>query len=60
MEIQVVEFQEGGTKLERFLPQNQHTQRKLFNFENWISGGLMKYYQNFIIHQLGEWEDENN
>ena len=28
------------TKLERFLPKNQHTQRKLLNFENWISGGL--------------------
>ena len=20
----------------------------------------LKYYQNFIIHQLGEWKDENN
>ena len=27
-------FQTGGTKLERFLPKNQHTQRKLLNFEN--------------------------
>ena len=26
----------GGSKLERFLPQNQHTQRKLLNFEIWI------------------------
>ena len=25
-------FQTGGTKLERFLPKNQHTQRKLLNF----------------------------
>ena len=24
-------FQMGGTKLERFLPKNQHTQRKLLN-----------------------------
>ena len=31
-------FQTGGTKLERFLPKNQHTQRKLLNFENWING----------------------
>ena len=30
----------GGTKLERFLLKNQHPQRKLLNFENWISGGL--------------------
>ena len=33
-------FQAGGTKLERFLPKNQHTQRILLNFENWISRGL--------------------
>ena len=26
-------FQTGDTKLERFLPKNQHTQRKLLNFE---------------------------
>ena len=35
-------FQTGGTKLERFLPKNQHTQRKLLNFENWISGSHFK------------------
>ena len=27
-----------GTKLERFLPKNQHTQRKLLNFENRTNG----------------------
>ena len=36
-------FKRGGTKLERFLPKNQHTQRKLLNFENWISGGLRSF-----------------
>ena len=36
-------FQTGGTKLEKNLPRNQHTQRKLFNFENWISGGLRSF-----------------
>ena len=30
-------FQRGGTKLERFLPKNQHTQRKSFNFVNKIT-----------------------
>ena len=35
-------FQTGGTKLERFLPKNQHTQRKLLNFENWFSGEVSK------------------
>ena len=37
MTIQVVQFSSGGTKLEIFLPKKQHTQRKLLNFENWIS-----------------------
>ena len=30
------------TKLERFLPKNQHTQRKLLNFENWCNGEVSK------------------
>ena len=36
-------FKGGGTKLGRFLPKNQHPQRKLLNFENWISGGLRSF-----------------
>ena len=35
-------FQAGDTKLERFLPKNQHTERKLLNFENWINGKVSK------------------
>ena len=35
-------FQAEGTKLERFWPKNQHTQRKLLNFEFWINGELSK------------------
>ena len=35
-------FQTGGTKLKRFLPKNQHTQRILMNFENWVSGEVSK------------------
>ena len=31
-------FQTRYTKLERFLHKNQHTQRKLLNFENWTNG----------------------
>ena len=38
MAIWVVEFSNGGTKLDRFLPKNQHTQKKLLNFENWVNG----------------------
>ena len=30
------------TKLERFLPKNQHTKRKLSNFENWCNGEVSK------------------
>ena len=37
-------FKRRGTKLERFLPNNQHTQRKLLNFENWCNGGVSKIY----------------
>ena len=36
-------FQTGGAKLERFLPKHQRTQRKLLNFENWISGDLRSF-----------------
>ena len=32
----------GGTKSERFLPKNKHTQRKLLNFENWVNGEVSK------------------
>ena len=35
-------FKRGGTKLERFLPKNQHTQSKLLNFENWVNGEVSK------------------
>ena len=42
MVLQVVEFSGEwvGTKLERFLPRNQHTQRKWLNFRFWINGKL--------------------
>ena len=42
MAIRVVEFSSGDTKLERFLHKNQHTQKKLLNFEFWINGELSK------------------
>ena len=31
-------FQTGYIQLERFLPKNQHAQRKFLNFENWTNG----------------------
>ena len=40
-------FQTGGTKLERFVPKNQHTQRKLLNFENWVNGEVSKIGHHF-------------
>ena len=40
-------FQTGGTKLERFLPKNQHTQRKLLNLENWVNGEVSKSGHHF-------------
>ena len=40
-------FQMGGTKLQRFLPKNQHTQRILLNFENWVNGEVSKIEHHF-------------
>ena len=37
----------GGIKLEKFLPKNQHTQRKLLNSENWVNGELSKIGHHF-------------
>ena len=42
MAIRVIEFSYGGYNVERFLPKNQHIQRKLLNFEFWIKGELSK------------------
>ena len=56
-------FQTGGTKLERSLPKNRHTQKKLSNFENWVSGEVSKsakspklltFKVNFLYHKLSE------
>ena len=40
-------FQTGSRKLEIFLPKNQHTQRKLLNFENWVNGEVSKIGHHF-------------
>ena len=40
-------FQTGGIKLETFLPKNQHTQRKLLNFENCYNGEVSKIRHHF-------------
>ena len=47
MAVRVVEFSNGGIKLEIFLPKNQHTQKKFLNFENWCSGELSKIGHHF-------------
>ena len=39
-------FKRGVLK-ERFLPKNQHTQRKLLNFENWVNGEVSKIGHHF-------------
>ena len=41
-QYQLWSFQAGGTKLGRFLPKNQDTQRKFLNFENWGNGEVSK------------------
>ena len=35
MATRVIEFSRGLKKMEIVLPKNQHTKRKLLNFENW-------------------------
>ena len=47
MEIWAVEFSKGGKKLERFLPKEQHAQRKLLNFENWVNEEVSKIGHHF-------------
>ena len=42
-------FQMGGTTLERFLPKNQHPQRNLLNFENWINGDLRSFQKSELL-----------
>ena len=63
MAVRVVEFSIGGTKLENKLPKNQHTQRKLLNFENWVNGevsksakspNLLTFKVNFLYLKLSE------
>ena len=47
MAIQVVEFSNGGYKIRKILPKNQHTQRKSLNFENWVNGEVSKIGHHF-------------
>ena len=56
-------FKRGGTKLERFLPKNQHPQRKFLKFENWTNGevsksakspNLLTFKVNFLHQKLSE------
>ena len=63
MAIRVVEFSNGGYKIRKILPKNQHTQRKLLNFENWVSGevsksakspNLLTFKVNFLYQKLSE------
>ena len=54
MVIRVVEFSSRGTKLERFSYKNQHTRRKLLNFENWCSGEMSKIGHQFSYKMILE------
>ena len=47
MAIRVVEFSNRGYKIRKILPKNQHTQRKLLNFENWVNGEVLKIGHHF-------------
>ena len=45
-------FQTGGENLERFLHKNQHTQKKLLNFEFWINGEVSKIGHHFLVKKI--------
>jgi hypothetical protein len=45
-------FQTWGTKLERFLPMNQHTQRKLLKSENWVNGSLRSFQKSGFLKSI--------
>ena len=45
MAIRVVKFSNGGYKIRKNFASEStyiHTQRKLFNFENWVNGEVLK------------------
>ena len=48
----MLSFQVEGTKLERFLLKNQHSQRKLLNFENWCSGEVSKSAKVWLLKSI--------
>jgi hypothetical protein len=53
MAIRVSKFSRAGdTKLEGFLPKNQHTQRKFLNFENWCNGEVSKSFSIFLLNNI--------
>ena len=58
MAMLVVEFSNGGTKLERFLHKNQHTQRKLLYFENWIIRGASEVFKNQSFENLRQFSEK--
>ena len=61
-------FESGNTgcrvfKLERFLPKNQQSQRKLLNFENLCNGKLSKigqHFSNLVIKKVMLSKNVNN
>ena len=61
MAIRVVEFSSGGHKIRKiFFHKNQHTQRKLLNFEFWINGELSKIGHHFSNKKMILLKNVNN
>ena len=54
MAVRFVEFSSRGTKLERFLHENQHIQRNLLNFKIWINRELSKIGHHFSDKRIGK------
>ena len=52
MAILVVEFSSGGYEIRKVFPKNQHTQRTLLNFENWIDKASKVFKNQSFKNQL--------
>ena len=59
MALWVVEFSNGRCKIRKISPKNQHPQRKLLNFENWVNGEALKLEVSKIEHHLRKLSDLN-
>ena len=57
MAIRVVEFSNGGFEIRKISPKNQHPQRKLLSFENWVNEEALQWELSKIGHHFRKLSD---